>query len=531
MFDAYDPDTVDRYSGPPYDTPIRKSNQLYIGITDLDGLASVELYGSIDESGSWQSLMMTLDPPSYPLPPEYGVDYYGTLCPDDFGLATWDAGTVVWYYVKATDALSNQEYWPATADPSHPGHTGGVASYFDFTVLPRHPPEYSGPRILLVNGYPRRTYDYAQCVESVDRERDLRAIYEETLTDAGYCYDVFDITGGGSSAHIHPIDYGDYYDCVVWFTGPYLSHYLFDKEAQEYLRDYLGDGGKVVLAGDQIAYNMASELIGGVGEDSLCGDFLAGIMGCEYLEEMESSFDKPYIYAAGVETLLVFGVPTEVDIDSMAIYRECPEIKSMSYVAVIDSPPAGYTAQPLMYLTNASVGSADEAIYVEYLGTGQCVFVNFDLCASVNHKRGYCSGGAHMAVPGVTPGTYDGRVELLRTILEDLFGLPSAGGGPADVVDPPLDHRWALHQNVPNPCVAGTEIRYEIARPARVSIKIYNSQGQVVRVLESGERSPGIHSVRWGGRNSAGARVSSGVYFYKIEAGPFTATRKMLVLR
>jgi hypothetical protein len=527
-FDVYDPDTLAYYSGPPYDKPMPRYNQLYVSLVELDGVDIVELFGSLDEGRSWQSVMMTLDPPSFPLPPRFGVDYYGTLCPDDFELAAWDTGTVVWYYVKVTDDLANVEYWPATADPAHPRHTGGVESYSEFAVLPTHPPEYSGPRVLLVNGDPWRTQDYSPCVETVDREVYLRTLYGRTLTDAGYCYDVFDVTWGGSSEHLHPVGFGDHYDCVVWFIGCHTTQDLFDGEAQEYLREFLGSGGKVVIAGDQIPWAMDQE---GRGDDALGGEFLAGILGGDYLEWMEDPPDKPYLYAAAVESLSVLGTPTEIGLDSMAIYRECPSWKDMSYVALIDSPPAGYTAQSLMYLTNASVGSADEVIYTEYLGTGQCVFINFDLSASVNHERGYCSGVTHIAVPGFAPGIYDGRVEMIRTILEDIFGLPSNGGGSADVDDPPVSHRWALHQNVPNPCPGATEIRYELARPAVVSIKVYNPQGQVVKVLESGSRDAGPHAVRWGGRNTAGERVASGVYFYKIEADPFSATRKMLILR
>jgi hypothetical protein len=220
-----------------------------------------------------------------------------------------------------------------------------------------------------------------------------------------------------------------------------------------------------------------------------------------------------------------------IDLGTMAIYRQCPDLKDMSYVRLKDPPLDGYTAQRIMHLTNASMGSADEVLYSEYLGAGQCVFVNFDLSASVNHEVGMCSGAAQYPAPGFNSGTYDGRVDLMKVILEDIMGLPSDGGGPADVDDPPVSHRWALHQNMPNPCAGATEIRYELARPAVVSIKVYNPRGQVVKVLESGSRDAGPHAVRWGGRNTAGERVSSGVYFYKIDAGPYSATRKMLVLR
>jgi hypothetical protein len=525
FFDAYDQDTVDHYSGPPYDdVTLRRDRQLYVDVDDPDGIAGVDLYGSIDGGAGWVSVAMSLDGP-----PEWG-EYYGTLCPDDFGLDTWEVGTEVWYHLLATDELSNEEYWPARADPAHPEHSGDNDDYFTFSILPMYPETYLGPKVLLVDGHGRQNYDYAACVTTVDRERQLEEIYEETLTDAGYCYDIYDIGGAWSNVHIHPIWLDDY-DCIVWFTGPYLTHYLFDREAQEALRDYLGSGGKAVLLGDRMAYNMTPSVEGGVGADSLNGEFLGGIMGCEYIEEQEMPTLRPYLYAVGVDTVEIFGAPVAIDLDTMLVYRDCPYLKDMSYVAVIDSPPAGYTAQQLMYLTDAAVGNADEAIYTEYLGVGQCVFVNFDLCASANHVRGYCDGLSAPPTPDFAAGVYEGRVDLMRVILEDIFGLPSGSGGPANVAPPVLRTRWALAQNAPNPCINGTDIRYEVALAARVRIKVYNALGQEIKILVDGNRAPGAHSAHWDGRNAAGEPVTSGVYFYKIEAGPFTATRKMLVLR
>jgi hypothetical protein len=454
--------------------------------------------------------------------PELGGEYYGTLCPDDFGLDTWEVGTEVLYYVKATDGLSNEEYFPGTVNP------------YSFSILPTYPPTYTGPRVLLVDGYGRKNYDYAPCVSDLTDIKMLEDIYEATLTDAGYCYDKYDISGAGSNVHIHPIEFADHYDAVVWFCGPYFSNYLFDAEAQHAIRDYLAGGGKVILCGDRIAYNMADYFHGGVGEDSLGGEFLSGIMGCDYLGEMAGPFDKPYVYAAAVDTIQVFAGPVEVALDTLLIYRECPYLKDMSYVVANDSPPAGYTAQTLLTLLNPdpAYDPADGAVYTEYQGAGQCVFVDFDLCASVNHERGYCTGDAHAPAPDFDAGTYDGRVELMRVILEDLFGLPSiGGGGPAGVPVPDMVHPWVLAQNVPNPCAGATEIRYSINQPCRVELKVYNALGQVVCVLEDSRRDAGPYVAHWDGRNAAGERVSSGVYFYKIKAGRFTATRKMLVLR
>jgi hypothetical protein len=184
-----------------------------------------------------------------------------------------------------------------------------------------------------------------------------------------------------------------------------------------------------------------------------------------------------------------------------------------------------------MYLTDALVGAADEVIYTEYQGVGQCAYVNFDLCASANHERGFCDGTSTGATPDFAPGVYDGRVDLIRVILEDIFGLPSDGGGPAKVDPTPARFRWALAQNAPNPCITGTQIRYETARSAGVRIRIYDALGRKVAVLVDRLQQPGVHSVTWDGRNDKGAPVTSGVYFYNLEADDFTATRKMIVLR
>jgi flagellar hook assembly protein FlgD len=55
--------------------------------------------------------------------------------------------------------------------------------------------------------------------------------------------------------------------------------------------------------------------------------------------------------------------------------------------------------------------------------------------------------------------------------------------------------------------------------------------GQLVRTLENKRLDPGRYSTHWDGTNASGQRVSSGVYFYKMEAGQFGATKKMLVVK
>jgi len=511
-FDTYNDAEIEAHRVGGGNQPLPTDEQLVIDAYDPDGLSSIDLIATIDEGTSWISK---------PLAPNDG--YYGTVCPSDFGLTGWERGTRVWYYVKTVDELANEAFLPATADPDHPDHTGTIDDYFEFAVLPLYPETYSGPRILMVDDFNRDTYDWAQCLGDIDTYTDLEDIYEQTLTDAGYCFDRYDATGYSRN---DPIWFAGYYDALVWFTGTDDSE-LLTAEAQAYIRDYLGSGGKLVLCSDRLVWDLVY-----FGNDALGGDFLGGIMGANFLEEMPGGYDYPYVEAVAVESLTVMGEPTPLDLDTLLVFRECPYPKDMTYVLTNGSPPAGYTAQPLLEIANPTIGAADAAVYTEYLGTGQCVFVDFDLAACVNHTSGYCTGNTHPAAPDFGAGYYEGRVELLRTILEDIFGLPSSGsGGPAGIVEPAPGFQWALAQSVPNPSTGPSEIRFEVARRGRVRLTVYNAMGQRVRVLLDEAMPPGNYNATWNGRTASGQQAAAGIYFYRLEAAGFEATRKLLILR
>jgi len=93
-----------------------------------------------------------------------------------------------------------------------------------------------------------------------------------------------------------------------------------------------------------------------------------------------------------------------------------------------------------------------------------------------------------------------------------------------------------LMQNYPNPFNPETWLPYQLATDATVTISIYNQKGQLIRNISSGARKAGVYTTRdkaarWDGRDRAGQAVASGVYFYTLQAGNFTATRRMLVVK
>ena len=97
-----------------------------------------------------------------------------------------------------------------------------------------------------------------------------------------------------------------------------------------------------------------------------------------------------------------------------------------------------------------------------------------------------------------------------------------------------IPEETALLPNYPNPFNPETWIPYQLSEPAEVTLRIYSVNGVLVRTLALGHTPAGIYQSRsraayWDGRNSLGESVASGVYFYTLTAGDFTATRKLLI--
>jgi len=94
-----------------------------------------------------------------------------------------------------------------------------------------------------------------------------------------------------------------------------------------------------------------------------------------------------------------------------------------------------------------------------------------------------------------------------------------------------LPSQYALSQNYPNPFNPGTTIEFDLARRSDVCVEVINVLGERVRNLVETSLPAGVHTVEWDGKNDNGHSVATGVYFYRITAGDFTETKKMLLLK
>jgi hypothetical protein len=87
-----------------------------------------------------------------------------------------------------------------------------------------------------------------------------------------------------------------------------------------------------------------------------------------------------------------------------------------------------------------------------------------------------------------------------------------------------------LGQNYPNPGNPATLITFSVQVPGVVKFRIYDVAGQALRTLVDGWRGPGVYREIWDWKRDNGASVASGVYFYRLETGGVSATRKMVLL-
>jgi flagellar hook assembly protein FlgD len=90
---------------------------------------------------------------------------------------------------------------------------------------------------------------------------------------------------------------------------------------------------------------------------------------------------------------------------------------------------------------------------------------------------------------------------------------------------------FALDRAHPNPFRNETTIRFSLATAGRADLVVYDVGGRRVRVLASGHRAAGRHTVKWDGRNDAGHFVTPGIYFYTVKASGLVATRQVALVR
>lgn len=100
-----------------------------------------------------------------------------------------------------------------------------------------------------------------------------------------------------------------------------------------------------------------------------------------------------------------------------------------------------------------------------------------------------------------------------------------------DTAIPELPTVYRVAQNFPNPFNPKTAIRFDLPEAQAARVAVYGADGRLVKLLLDRTLPAGFHQVVWDGTDGSGAQVASGVYFYSVQAGPLSETRKMLLVK
>jgi hypothetical protein len=99
-------------------------------------------------------------------------------------------------------------------------------------------------------------------------------------------------------------------------------------------------------------------------------------------------------------------------------------------------------------------------------------------------------------------------------------------------VDEGMPTTFSVRQNIPNPFNPTTAIAFDLPKQAAVSLRVFDLAGHTVRVLLDHEATPqGRHEAVWNGRDDSGRQVASGAYFYRLEAGDYSETKRMVLIK
>ncbi len=412
----------------------------------------------------------------------------------------FEAGDTVCFFYGAESTNGKKRYYNVMYGPAE--NIDEIASNADeFTVLPAGGVNNGGD-ILYVDGMNGRG---AQ-------------VYFDTafeLMSISHGIDRYDIRGPSSGVGNHPASrvndvaaqLNTYYPRILWNTGD-LDITIGDGSGSPEKSDdasllfsfleQLTNTGGVWISGDDAADQMKQSTAPGM--MSLLSKY------------MNYTLDDPDHVNFGLgNSPLGVGVAGKFSATQLIAYGGCPAINDFDVMSA----------------------SGASAVLINYEGNG--VSGGALIGQTTLNPNGFnvgflLQGFSFHEIRDDTPAGIPDRAVFLSNVgsfLNNTYPNP-VGTGAAT--------KTTLAQNYPNPFNPTTTIRYSLAERTHVKLHIYNVAGQRVRTLVDGIQAPesgsgGVFEVVWRGRNDGGTPVASGVYFYRLVAGEFTETRKMLLLK
>ena len=354
------------------------------------------------------------------------------------------------------------------------------------------------------------------------------------------------------------------FDSVIWFCGDAAPGATLSESEMDAIGDYLAQGGKLFLTGQNIAEDIGSTtffssylkaefvspnagvpLADGVEGNSVTGDwslFFTGIGGA-------NNWRSPDVIQAtgGAEDALFYsgsarGAGVLYDAEYKLIYlplnfegvtgaeETSTRLECLRDVLRFFEVPVGVravelsgSAEPAGNLLSWQLVGADSR-----LASVRVYQLSGDNSATLLTTDPLIAQERFLDETARADGVYRYRVTVTdKLATEESVAEIEVRRGES----PGLPTRTALGQNSPNPFNPRTVIGFELPQKETVRLSIYDLTGRRVALLVNGEKQAGKHQVVWNGTTDTGRAAPSGVYVYRLEAGSFTAVRRMLLLK
>ena len=541
-----------------------QGDSLAVQIDDVDGItaSNVKIFwrvgtGTPPSFGTWSNKSMVLSSPNATSATDEGTyrTIIGNTTTEDASLQEagslgnpakdpiWNAGQTVEYYVKVTDNAANVAVFPGAADDVP------TPAFFRFFVLPFNRTVGGGKKVLLVDDYTRNNLDFQNSsgfqatggagfgnfTSPVNEqpedmvERALMLMYggtEDLGNDGVYGspkWDIYNVQGAGSSVQREPriisnvaeglggvaSDVGaPNYDAVIWLNGTFDAYSYADTTRIE-LKSFLNNGGHLFSTGDDIASFLGS---GGNNADSTI-QFLSDYLGTSFPVSTDDETADKVLNIVGNAGTSLAGI-------TVGLYGECPGIRmTFDKLTLAPNQPGVHVGSVLATYQAGDAATNGRASIIKstrVVGNGVAIQTGFGVESLVSDMARAC---------------------IMNKVFTVDFGLPATSftgcinsGTDAPVV---ANSRFGfdLAQATPNPFSENTSIRFSVPNRTHVSIEVYNILGQKVRTLVNETLEGNSYVREWDGRGDAGTKVSSGIYFYKMVAGDFAATKKAVMLK
>ena len=352
----------------------------------------------------------------------------------------------------------------------------GVTGYPSYSEVLAGTPSTIAPKILIVNGFDRasagNTYDFIR--QHAKAFQANGALFSSATNEAV-------VTGLVSLSQYQTVDYilGD----------ESTADETFSSAEQETVKTFLRHGGKLFVSGSEIGWDLDSK---GTATDK---DFYQQFLKAQYIADAPNNGQSGVYYAIGPVAGKIFDGLGVINFDNGT-----HGTINVKWPDVINGVNGGVNCLSYTGVTSNYAGVSYEGMLPGGTVSGKVV---------------------NIGVPFETMYPDSVRNLLMEKILA-FFEKPMTvkrDGGIA-----PED--FSLYQNYPNPFNPTTVISYQLPVFSKVTLKVYDVLGREAATLVNEEQSPGRKEVLWNAKD-----LSSGVYIYKLQAGSFVETKRMMMLK